>query len=97
MSRIYMAITSNPLDKQAQEPTGDLPDIGRAARDAVRNSVQEGLGQMSERAAPCCEQGRDQVHGLACACEQFVSKRPLRSVLLAAGVGWVLGRFWKRR
>ena len=26
-----------------------------------------------------------------------VRQRPLTSVLLAAGIGWLLGRFWKRR
>ncbi|MEI8376624.1 MAG: hypothetical protein WCJ35_27720, partial [Planctomycetota bacterium] len=43
------------------------------------------------------EQVQDKVHGIACDCEQFVRERPLRSVLMAAGIGWLLGRLWKGR
>jgi ElaB/YqjD/DUF883 family membrane-anchored ribosome-binding protein len=71
----------------------DLQKMGRTGRDAA----QEKLGQAGEKAAEYGEQTRDQLHGAACACEQFVRERPLRSVLMAAGVGWLLGRFWKGR
>ena len=65
--------------------------------ETVRDAAQEKLGQAGEKAAEYCEQGRDKVHGVACACEQFLRERPLTSVLMAAGIGWLLGRFWKRR
>ena len=29
--------------------------------------------------------------------KQYVCERPLRSVLMAASIGWLLGRFWKGR
>jgi len=87
-----MSTTSERLGKQAKEVTEDLQEMGGTIRDAA----QEKLGQVGEKAAEYCEQGRDKVHGIACACEQFLSERPLRSVLLAAGIGWLLGRFWKR-
>ena len=88
-----MSKTSDQLGKQAKEVTEDL----RAMGETVRDVAQEKLGQVGERASECCEQGRDKVHGVACACEQFLRQRPLMSVLLAAGVGWLLGRFWKHR
>ncbi|MEN6494281.1 MAG: hypothetical protein ABFD16_08315 [Thermoguttaceae bacterium] len=88
-----MSTTSDRLGKHAKEATEDLQQMGAT----VRNAAQEKLGQVSEKASEYCEQGRDQVHGVACACEQFLRQRPLRSVLMAAGVGWLLGRFWKRR
>ena len=66
-------------------------------RETVRDAAQEKLGQFGEAASEYCELGRDKVHGVACACEQFIRERPLRSVLMAAGIGWLLGRFWKRR
>ncbi len=61
------------------------------------DAAQEKLGQVGEKAAEYYEQGRDKVHDVACACKQFVRERPLRSVLIAVGIGWLLGRFWKRR
>jgi len=88
-----MSTTSNRLDKQAKEVTEDLQEMGGTIRDAA----QAKLEQVSERAAEYCEQGRDKLHGVACACEHFVRERPLRSVLMAAGIGWLLGCFWKGR
>ncbi len=88
-----MSTTSDQLGKQAKEVTEELQKIGETVRDAAR----EELGQLGEKAGEYCEQGRDKVHGVACACEQFLRERPLRSVLIAAGIGWLLGRFWKGR
>ncbi len=87
-----MSNTSDEVGKTAQEVTEDLQQMGRNVRDAA----QERLGQAVEKATEYGEQARDKVHGVACACEQFVRERPLRSVLIAAGIGWLLGRFWKR-
>jgi ElaB/YqjD/DUF883 family membrane-anchored ribosome-binding protein len=88
-----MSKTTEQLGKQAKEVTEDLREMGETVKDAA----QEKLEQVGERASECCEQGRDKVHGVACACERFLGQRPLMSVLLAAGVGLLLGRFWRSR
>ena len=88
-----MSNTTDQLGKQAKEVTEDFQTMGRTIRDAA----QEKLGQAGEKAAEYGEQARDQLHGVACACEQFIRARPLRAVLMAAGIGWLLGRFWKGR
>jgi len=88
-----MSSTTDRLEKQAKEVTEDLQKMGGT----IREAAQEKLGQVGERASEYCEQGRDKVHGIACACEQFIRQKPLTSVLLAAGVGLLLGRFWNRR
>ena len=88
-----MSTKSDRLGKQAEEVAEDLQKMGGTVSDAA----QERLGQVCEKAAEYCEQGRDKVHGAACACEQFLRQRPLRSVFMAVGIGWLLGRFWKRR
>jgi ElaB/YqjD/DUF883 family membrane-anchored ribosome-binding protein len=88
-----MSSTSDRLGKQAMDVKKDLQEMGETVRDAA----QEKLGQVGGKASECCEQGRDKVHGAACACEQFIRERPLRSILMAAGVGWLLGRVWKHR
>ena len=87
-----MATTSD-LGKQASEVNQGLQEMG----ETVRDSAQEKLGHIGERASAYCEQGREKAHGVACACEQYLRERPLQSVLMAAGVGWLLGRFGKRR
>ena len=88
-----MSTIGDQLGQEAKEVAEDLRKMGETVRDAA----QEKLGQVGERASEYCEQGRDKVHGVACACEQFVRQRPLASLLLAAGVGLLFGRLWKRR
>ena len=87
-----MSTTSERLGKQAKEVTEDLEAMGETVSDAAK----EKLEQVGARASEYCEQGRERVHGIACHCEQFVRQKPLTSVLLAVGIGWLLGRFWKR-
>jgi len=87
-----MSTTSDRLGKQAVEVTKDLQEMGGIVRDAA----QEKLGQVRENASEYYEQGRDKVHDVVCTFEQFVRQQPFKSVLIAAGVGWVLGRFWRR-
>jgi len=88
-----MSTTTDRLGDQAMEVKKDLQEMGQTVRDAA----QEKLGQVGEKASEYYEEGQDSVHGVACACEQFVRQRPLRAVLIAAGVGWLLGVLWKRR
>ena len=88
-----MSTTSDQLGKQAKCVTEDLREMGGTVKDAA----QEKLEQVGEKAAEYYEQGQDKVCGGACACEQLLRERPLTSVLMAAGIGWLLGRFWKRR
>jgi ElaB/YqjD/DUF883 family membrane-anchored ribosome-binding protein len=88
-----MSTTSDRLGKQAKQVTSNLQGMGETVRDAAR----EKLGQLTESASGYCEQGRANVHGIAYACEQYLRQRPVMTVLTAAGIGWLLGRFWKRR
>ena len=87
-----MSTTSNQLGKQAKKVTDELQEMGGTVRDAA----QDTLAQVGETAAEYYGQGRDKAHDVTCACKQFVCERPLTSVLIAAGIGWLLGRFWKR-
>ena len=73
--------------------TKDLQGMGAIARDAA----QEKLGHLQENASEFYEQGRDKVRQAARTLEQFIGEQPLTSVLIAAGVGLLLGRFWMRR
>lgn len=81
------------LRKQAREVTNDLQQMGEIARDAA----QEKLEQLRENASEYYEQGQDKVHQVAGTLEQFVRERPFKSIMIAAGVGLVFGRFWMRR
>ena len=84
---------SDRLGKQARKVTEDLQDLGGIAGDAA----QEKLGQLRENASDYYEEGREKVHQVERTFEQFIRDQPLKSILIAAGVGLVLGRFWMRR
>ena len=81
------------LRKQAKEVTKDLQEMGGAARDAAL----EKLGQLCANASEYYEQGRGQAENVERTVERFIRARPLGSVLIAAGVGLLFGRFWMRR
>lgn len=83
---------SNRLRKQASVVTKDIQGMGPIARDAA----QEKLDQIQENASELYDQGRDKVRLARRSLEQYIAEQPLTSMLVAAGVGLVLGRFWKR-
>ena len=80
------------LRDSAGEVTRDLQEMANIAGDAV----QENLGQFRENASEYYEQGRDQMHKAERTFEQYIRDQPLKSILIAAGVGLFLGRFWMR-
>jgi len=90
-SRTHRSATDR-LRAQAREVTKDLKEMGHIANEAV----QENVGQMRENASEYYELGRDGVHKVERTFKQFIREQPLKSLLIAAGVGLVLGRFWRR-
>ena len=84
---------SDRLRAQSKEISRDFKEMGGIAKEAA----QEQLGHVRDNATECYEQGRDKVRGAARTVEQYIRERPVNSVLVAAGVGLLLGRFWMRR
>jgi len=79
--------------EQAREVTQELQEMGSTASDAVR----ENLGKLQDEVSEYYEQGRDQACQAEQTFEQYIKDHPLKSILIAAGVGMFLGRFWIRR
>jgi ElaB/YqjD/DUF883 family membrane-anchored ribosome-binding protein len=88
-----MSTTTDRFGAQAKAVSDDLEEIGAIARDAA----QEKLGQVRENATEYYEQGRDKVDCVVCTFGHYVRERPVKSVLVAAGIGLLFGRFWMRR
>ena len=64
---------------------------------AVRDTAKEKVEQLRAGAADSAREGRDKVQQVERSFAQYVREQPLKSILIAAGVGLVLGRFWMRR
>ena len=88
-----MSTTSDRLVRRRTQLSEDLKEMGGIVRDAA----QEKLREVRENATEYYQQGRDNVHGVLCNFEQYVRERPVKSVLIAAGIGLLFGRFWMRR
>jgi len=79
--------------KQARTVTRNHQKTRRTVRDAA----QEKAEQLRAGAADGAREGRDKVQQVERSFAQYVREQPLKSILIAVGVGLVFGRFWPRR
>jgi ElaB/YqjD/DUF883 family membrane-anchored ribosome-binding protein len=85
--------TTEQLREKTQEVQENLRDMGSQVRDAA----QEKIGEIRNRASEYYQQGRERLSDWEQDLEGYVRERPLQSLLIAAGVGVVLGLLWRRR
>ena len=81
------------MRKQARKITQDVSRMGDIARDMA----QEKLEQLRESATDYKDQGRDKIQEVERTIEDYIRERPIKTILIAAGIGLLLGRFWMRR
>ena len=85
--------TNGRLGRKTRTVTQDLQELGGMARDMAQEKVE----QLRASASEYCEEGRDKVQQVERSVEQFIRQQPLKSILIAAGVGMLLGGLWMRR
>ena len=80
------------LRDKASEVSQNIRDIGGQVRDAA----SEKYTQLRDQASDYYNQSRETAQQWEQSVEGFVQEKPLQAVLLAAGVGLLLGLMWKR-
>jgi ElaB/YqjD/DUF883 family membrane-anchored ribosome-binding protein len=83
----------------AAEAVGELREAGQHLRQAgslAAEAATERMDQLKEQAGRRLEQGLDKVKSWEQGFEGQVSAHPFRTVMIAAGVGLVLGLLWRR-
>jgi ElaB/YqjD/DUF883 family membrane-anchored ribosome-binding protein len=80
------------LRDKVSEAGEHLREVGHLARDAAQESVQ----RVKQTATRKFEQGWDRVKGLEEDVEGRIRSHPLKSVLIAAGVGFLLSLIVRR-
>jgi ElaB/YqjD/DUF883 family membrane-anchored ribosome-binding protein len=80
------------MAEQAQQVGQNLRDLGGQVRDTAREKYE----QLSEQAQEYYEQGREKAREWEEGLESYIQEKPLQSVLIAAGIGVLLGLLWKR-
>ena len=83
---------SERFSEQASAVSKDIQGMGALASDLAH----EKLDEFQANASAVYEQGRGRVREATRTLERFIQEQPLTSVLIAAGVGLFLGRFWMR-
>jgi ElaB/YqjD/DUF883 family membrane-anchored ribosome-binding protein len=86
------ASPADQLKESAQQVTQNLRSMGSQARDAAN----EKFNDLRQQASEYYDQGRERAQEWEQGLEQYVQEKPIQSLLIAAGVGLVLGMLWKR-
>lgn len=81
------------IQKQGAQIAKDAKQIGNEAAQAARDQVEH----LSNVAGEYMERGREEALQMAESLEEQIREQPLRSVLVAAGVGFLFGILWLRR
>ena len=73
--------------------------VGQNLRDLggqVRETATQQYDQLRQQAGDYYEQGRQRAMDMEQNLEQYVQEKPIQALLMAAGVGMLLGILWKR-
>jgi ElaB/YqjD/DUF883 family membrane-anchored ribosome-binding protein len=77
------------LGQQAKDVGANLKEMGNSVKDAA----QEQIERVRDTAADYYEQGRERFMEAEDSFEEYVREHPIKSVLIALGVGYLIGKF----
>lgn len=80
------------LRDKASEMSQNLRDIGGQ----VKEAASEKYNQLRDQASEYYQQGRETAQEWEQSLEGYVQEKPLQAVMIAAGIGLLLGLLWKR-
>ena len=104
-----MSRMNDPMEQSGQGSTGTeggqtdvrqaAAQVGQNLRDLggqVRDQASQQYDQLRQQASDYYEQGRQRAMEYEQNLEQYVQEKPIQALLIAAGVGMLLGILWKR-
>jgi ElaB/YqjD/DUF883 family membrane-anchored ribosome-binding protein len=80
-----------------REKAGDAARSFREATTEAKKAAGEGLGQLRHTASDCLAQGRDRAQAVGQTLQHRVQEQPISSLLMATGIGFLLGVLWMRK
>ena len=78
--------TTAQLKEKASELVEDVKELGSLARNAARETLRD-----------TCAEGRNAARTAEQKVEDYVTRQPVTSLVVAAGIGFLLGCWWRRR
>lgn len=85
--------TTDDLRQQARVVKDDLRGLTKTAKEVA----QDKLGEVKQKAAGYVDEGKQKVVRAEDQVESYIREQPLKSVLIAAGAGVLLGFLLSRR
>ena len=80
------------LRDQASQVANNLRDMGSSVRDAATEQYEH----LRDTAMDYYDQGREKAQQWTQDLEGYVREQPIKSVMIAAGIGLLLGILWRR-
>src|SRR5215510_9537969 len=80
----------------AEEMGAQVRDWAQEKGSQIKEGAQEAMQQVGASASQLADKGRETIGQLEEGLEDRIRSKPLQSVLIAAGVGMLLGLIWKR-
>lgn len=89
--------TTADLREQARVVKDDLREFGRTAKEIAQEKMSDVTQKAGEYTSEYYEKGKKKAVELEDRVEGYIRQKPLQSVLIAAGAGFVLGFLLTRR
>ena len=96
MSRMNEGGMEGQGQGQMRETAAQVQENLRNLGSQVRDAATEKYSELRDQAADYYEQGRRRATEMEESLEHYVQEKPIQSLLIAAGVGMLLGILWKR-
>lgn len=87
-----LARPQSKLREKISETRENIADVGHLASETAQDKFHE----LKDRASEKYDEGKEKLHELEATFEQKVRESPIKSILIAAGVGLALGYLWRR-
>jgi ElaB/YqjD/DUF883 family membrane-anchored ribosome-binding protein len=83
-------------ESEGTSPAQERGSQGRGPTQEVSAQLTETARHVGETASQYYEQSRQQLAGLEQSLEENIRAKPLQAVLLATGIGLLLGLLWRK-
>jgi ElaB/YqjD/DUF883 family membrane-anchored ribosome-binding protein len=84
------------VQERAQEMGAQVRDWAQEKGSQIKEGAQEAMQQVGTSVSQLADKSRETIGQLEEGLEDRIRSKPLQSVLIAAGVGMLLGLIWKR-
>jgi len=85
-----------PVQERVQEIGAQAREWAEGVGSQIKEGAQEAMHQVSASAAQLSKQGRAAAGQLEMTVEDAIREKPLQAVLVAAGVGMLVGLLWRK-